>query len=197
MQIGMGLKAHSGWAVLVAVGETGGEIQVVDRRRIELVDPAEASWAKQPYHAGERLSMDKTKGVVQKGIAAANREARQQIKAISRWATKQGHQIAGCGILVGSTMPNWTIDEIFAVHVRMHKAEGVLFPQALAAAARALGLRTLEIPEKDLTAIALERLSRTELENLEELRREIGPPWGKDQKSAAMAALIAVRQSRK
>jgi hypothetical protein len=25
-------------------------------------------------------------------------------------------------------MPDWTVDEILAVHFRMHKAEGVLFP---------------------------------------------------------------------
>jgi hypothetical protein len=52
MRVALGMKAHSGWAVLVVVGGRGGETRVVDRRRVELV---EEGWAKQPYHAAEHL----------------------------------------------------------------------------------------------------------------------------------------------
>jgi hypothetical protein len=34
----------------------------------------------------------------------------------------------------------WTIEQVLSVHVRMHKAEGVLFPAALIAAAETCGL---------------------------------------------------------
>ena len=47
------MKAHSGWAALVVAGKRDGDFEVVDRRRIELV---EDEWAKQPYHAAEDLS---------------------------------------------------------------------------------------------------------------------------------------------
>ena len=52
MNVAFGLKAHSGWAALVAVGEHHGDIALTDRRRIELV---KESWQKQPYHAAEKL----------------------------------------------------------------------------------------------------------------------------------------------
>ena len=55
MRVAFGLKAHSGWSALVVVGICDGEIQVIDRRRIELVDAADAASAKQPYHAAVRL----------------------------------------------------------------------------------------------------------------------------------------------
>jgi hypothetical protein len=38
-------------------------------------------------------------------------------------------------------MPNWSTDEILAVHVRMHKAEGALFRDVLVAGARACDLK--------------------------------------------------------
>ena len=55
MRIAAGFKAHSGWAALVVIGVSGEDLQVVDRRRIELVDPGDIDWAKQPYHAAEDL----------------------------------------------------------------------------------------------------------------------------------------------
>ena len=47
-----GFKAHSGWAALVVVGRQDGELMVLERSRVVLV---EEEWAKQPYHAAENL----------------------------------------------------------------------------------------------------------------------------------------------
>ncbi len=49
----LGFKAHSGWAALVALGRDKDDLHVIDRRRIELADPADGEWARQPYHAAE------------------------------------------------------------------------------------------------------------------------------------------------
>jgi hypothetical protein len=43
MQVALGLKAHSGWAALVVIGQTDDGLAVVARRRLELVDDKEAS----------------------------------------------------------------------------------------------------------------------------------------------------------
>jgi len=92
-------------------------------------------------------------------------------------------------------MPDWTVDEILAVHFRMHKAEGVLFRDALARASGACGLQFLGIPEKQLDAEA-ERALATSVNRLRKtiasLGKSVGPPWGKDQKDAALAAMIAL-----
>jgi hypothetical protein len=55
-----------------------------------------------------------------------------------------------CAVIVADPMPDWSTDEILAVHFRMHKAEGVLFPDALVRGARACGLDVIAIPEKQL-----------------------------------------------
>ena len=195
MRIAIGLKAHSGWAALVAVGYSGSRFQLVDRRRIELVEPEDLAWAKQPYHAAEHLPIDAANDLVQRAIASADSIAATQMRAVVERAIASGHDIAGCAVLVGSPMPEWSTSQILAVHIRMHKAEGALFPDALVRAARACGLHVLEIREKGLGALATESFSPATIAGLEALGRQAGPPWGKDQKQAALAALHVLAAS--
>ena len=105
-------------------------------------------------------------------------------------------QVAACAVLTIDPMPDWTADEILAVHFRMHKAEGVLFRDALARAAAECGLKVVAIPEKRLAEEA-ERALRTPMETVQKslarLGKPIGPPWGKDQRDAALAAAIALQ----
>jgi hypothetical protein len=111
-------------------------------------------------------------------------------------AREAGHEVAACAVLVVDPMPDWSVDEILAVHFRMHKAEGVLFRDALARAAKACGLRLLPVPEKQLDEHA-ERALATSVNSfrntIASLGKSVGPPWGKDQKDAALAAMIALQ----
>ena len=154
MRTALGLRAHSGWAALVALGETRDTLELVLR---ELA-------------------------------ARAVRAAKERI-------TAQGHEVAACAVLVGDGMPEWSVGEILAVHFRMHKAEGELFRDALSRAAGACALRLVAIPEKRLEAHAQECLGATPAQlsrRVAELGRAAGPPWGKDQKQAALAAWAAL-----
>jgi len=189
------MKAHSGWAALVVIGKNAGEFVVVDRRRIELV---EDEWARQPYHAAEHLKPDAARDVVKRGVEAAHRIAVREMKSAAKRERERKNDVTGCAVLVANPMPDWSVDEILAVHFRMHKAEGVLFRDALALAAKACELRLFEIPEKLLTKHAESTLG-TGASNLAKeiarLGKSVGPPWGKDQKDAALAALVALHES--
>jgi hypothetical protein len=191
LRIAVGLKSHSGWAVLVAIGRSGKELQVVDRRRIELIEPG-ATWAKQPYHAAEDLPSDKAGQVVERGVDLAHRVASREMRALVERSRNAGHEIIGCAILIGTPMPEWTTDQILSVHMRMHKAEGILFPTALARAAEACEIKVFEISEKDMNTRAAESLDlAAAMGTITMLGKAIGPPWGKDQKAATLAAMIA------
>jgi hypothetical protein len=196
MKVAFGMKAHSGWAALVVLGTRSGELQVVDRRRMELVEKDGASWAKQPYHAAERLNASDARDLVKRGIGAAGRIAVREMRTAIKSAREAGHEVAACAVLVVDPMPDWTVDEILAVHFRMHKAEGVLFRDALARAAGACGVRFVRVPEKQLEEYA-ERALATSMNGLRKtvasLGKSVGPPWGKDQKDAALAAMIALQ----
>jgi len=192
MKIAFGLKAHSGWAALLVLGFDGGNFEVVERRRVELV---EENWQKQPYHEAEELELREAEMLVKRGVQAAHRNAIREIRAAIKRAERNGHSIVGCAVLMGEPMPDWSVAQILAVHFRMHKAEGVLFREALAKAATKCDLPFVLVPEKQLYDYAVRTLS-TPLGQLTKriagLGREIGPPWGKDQKEAALAAMIAL-----
>ncbi len=198
MKVALGLKAHSGWAALVVIGNSGDELQVIDRRRIELVEARDSHWAKQPYHAAEALDPQPARDLVKRATEAAYRIAGREMRATVKRLRKQEHEIVGCAVLVPNPMPEWSVDQILAVHFRMHKAEGVLFPEALAGAADQCGLNLITIPEKLLTERAEKSLA-TPLSGLTRkvtmLGKTAGPPWGKDQKTAALAAMVALHST--
>jgi hypothetical protein len=56
-------------------------------------------------------------------IATAHHLAQDAIRDAVARIVSASHEVVGCGVLVGTGMPNWTTAEIMAVHVRMHKAE--------------------------------------------------------------------------
>jgi hypothetical protein len=199
VRVAFGLKAHAGWSALVVVGLCGDELQVIDRRRIELVEGADASWAKQPYHAAERLGQAEARNLVKRGIAAAHRVALRELRAAAQRSREAKHQVVACAVLVPEPMPQWSIDEILAVHFRMHKAEGVLFSDALARAADACGLSLVVIPEKRLIEYSETRLAIPEsvlMKTIAMLGKSVGSPWGRDQKISALAAMIALQGNR-
>jgi hypothetical protein len=196
VKVALGLKAHSGWAALVVVGARGADLEIVDRRRLDLIEPADSPWAKAPYHAAEDLGAAEGRALVKRGIDAARRGAVRAMRAVVASARDAHHDIAACAVLVGTPMPDWSVDEIRAVHFRMHKAEGVLFRDVLVRAATACDLRAVEINEKRLLEDA-ERALKTPrsalAKRLAAAGKSIGPPWGKDQKDAALAAWVALR----
>ena len=195
MKVAFGWKAHSGWAALVVLGRAGGELGVGDRRRVELTEESEAEWAKQPYHAAENRSGAEARALIERGIHSARRHALREMRAAIQRGREAGYEIAGCGVLMSDPMPDWTVEEILAVHFRMHKAEGVLFKEALARAAGECALKLAAIPEKRLNEAAEGTLAtplRSLLEIVVAFGKSVGPPWGKDQKDAALAAMIAL-----
>jgi hypothetical protein len=180
------LKAHSGWAALVAIGrDRGQQFYLIERRRIELVDEA---WAKQPYHAAEGLPIEEARDVVCRGIDAARAIAVREMKAAIQRLERAGSAAVSCGVITGNPMPaHWTVDDILAVHFRMHKAEGVLFQDVLLRAAGACSLTPVSVNEKRL----FEEARQTQMELIAQIGRNAGPPWGQDQRSAALAAMTA------
>jgi len=95
-------------------------------------------------------------------------------------------------------MPDWNTDEILAGHFRMHKAEGVLFQNALVRAAEVCKLNTFPVYEKELMTEASSQFgTRTDrfLKNIAALGKTVGPPWGKDQQDAVLIALIALQNT--
>lgn len=194
MRVAFGLKAHSGWAALVVVGGDAARAAIVDRRRLDLV-AADEIWAKAPFHAAEEMPAETGHALVRRSYDVARRNCTRVLRTEVRRAEESGHKVVGSAVLMGDPMPEWSIAEILAVHFRMHKAEGVLWREALATASGECGLRVVPVSEKrlgDETRAALGTTPAGVEKRLVQLGRDIGPPWGKDQKDAALAALVAL-----
>jgi hypothetical protein len=75
-----------------------------------------------------------------------------------------------------------------------------MFREVLVAGARACGVGLATLREKSALEDAAKKLgwTRATLDaRIAALGRSAGPPWGKDQKEAAAAALVALAETRK
>lgn len=193
-RVALGFKPRTGRAVLVMLSGDGGVLKVIERAEVPLLPLGEFA----PYHAAEDLEPAEAHKYVKASIARAQRLATNVIRDAERRCAKAGHELCGCGVLVGTGMPDWTTDEILAVHVRMHKAEGELFRHVLVEGARACGIEPATLPDKTAIDAAAKKLgvTRARLDaDLAALGKAAGPPWGKYQKEAASAALVVLRQA--
>src|SRR5580765_4920981 len=138
----LGFVAHTGWAAAVVVG-TGARVEVLDRRRLELV-PGGFERAG-VYHAAEPLPLAAARRLVESVRKIAERNARESIAALLADLDAGGHRPGACAIVGAAPAPELDLETILASHARIHAAEGELYRRALAigAAANALAVSTV------------------------------------------------------
>jgi hypothetical protein len=195
LRVALGLKARIGRATLIALAGDPRAPRLVERSRVQLLPDGVFA----PYHAAEGLDPQDARESVKRSIASAHSLATSAIREAAQRCAEAGHEVCACAVLVGTGMPDWTTDEILAVHVRMHKAEGELFRDVLVAGARACGIELTTLPDKSALDAAAKMLGVTRarlVSDLAALGKAAGPPWGKDQKEAAAAALAALKHAR-
>ncbi len=110
--------------------------------------------------------------------------AAEAISAALKAIRSQGHEVAGCGVLLGSGKELPSLEGILASHALIHTAEGVMYREVLVWAAEECHLTVAGVRENALDAASLKRL--------DSLGKLIGPPWTQDQKYATLAGLMAL-----
>ncbi len=193
----IGLRAHSGWAALVAVAGTPQSARVLLRRRIELADPRLPA-SKQPYHAAEGKTLPAAERIIDRSSGDACRLGGRALGEVLSELEKRKHRVVACGLLLASGRPLPALGAILASHALIHTADGELFRDALAAAAQQRGLPVTRVREKELLSRAATALRIPEEEitqRLKDIGRSIGSPWTEDQKLAALAGWLALAGS--
>ncbi len=190
----IGLRAHSGWAALVALAGPTASPQVIARRRIEIADPG-IRGSKQPFHAAEPLQFPDAKAFIARCSASTGRLAREALQAAMDGLRDRRSEPVGCGIILGSgrTLPG--LEAILKSHAMIHTAEGEFFRAALVEACEHCGIPVLGIKEKELyeQAAAHFHTPVSELQHrIQEMGKSVGPPWTEDQKYAALVAWMAL-----
>jgi hypothetical protein len=178
----VGIAHHFGWAVAVTASA---EHRVVDRRRIELVEPGTPMAP--IHHDGKDLDDDAVAEMVARVRASA---ARATAAAFDDLASAVGAPI------VSLSLRAWPADfpDDLAVLRRVPyeaRADSVMYRQVLDDAARARGWAVHFFEAKDVEGRAARILGRRAAEVLDGPRVTLGPPWSKDHRMALAATVLA------
>ena len=193
----LGCRAHTGWAALVVVAGGVARPEIVIRSRAELGDPS-GRVRSSVYHAARGLEPAAAATLVEATERIATEQAAAAFERTLREATTEGAVVRSCAVAVGKFAGGARLESILASHALVHAAEGRLYQGALLQSAEARGLDAIAIPERSIweQGEATLGVAQHELRHwIDQLRREVGPPWAQDQKLAALAAWIALARS--
>jgi hypothetical protein len=182
---------------MIVLCATATGIRVLTRSRVELIDSHDPE-SKQPYHAVEFACVEEATGRLEGYMAEATARAYSAIHSQSTGLRESGYQVKSVGILDSAGRKQNSLTSILASHALIHAAEGDHFRNALSTAAERAGLRVCRVQARALEDHAVRGLSlplKRVLDTVNDLGRQVGPPWGADQKKAALLAWILLKDS--
>jgi hypothetical protein len=178
----VGIAHHYGWAVAVTASD---HHEVVDRRRIELIEPG---MAMAPiHHEGKPLDDAATAALVAEVRASARRATSASLDQLA---------IDVSGPIVSMSLRGWPVDfpDDIAVQRRVPyeaRADSVMYRQILADCAHARGWDVHFFDAADVESRAESVLGQRADEVLRGPRTTLGPPWSKDHRLALAATIVA------
>jgi hypothetical protein len=178
----VGIAHHLGWAVVVTASA---EYQVVDRRRIELIEPGMPTAP--IHHEGKPLD------------DAATSELVTQVRASVARATSASLDELASALqepIVTVSLRAWPLDfpQDIAVQRRVpyeSHADSIMYRQILAELAHARGWIVHAYDAKNVVNLAARFLAERTDEVLYGPRVTLGPPWAKDHRMALAATIVA------
>lgn len=160
----IGITPHTGWAACVVVGGSLAAPEIVANEVIELLGDAERFC----FHMAETMER----------VEAARWIASARKKALANARQALAPLVAGnvelCAI-VAKPGESGSLDEILASHPRIHTAEGRFYRDVF----------------RDASSLPVHLVAPSSLD-VSTVGKLSGPPWGKDQKLAALAAWSAM-----
>ena len=193
----IGVRVHSGWGALVAMAGRRGAEEIIERRKVVIIDP-KAIGATQPYHYAKEMERRAAERHITACAAESSRLALEALRQISSQLRERGFSLVGSVILLSSARPLPGLDEVLASHPLIHTAEGEFFRQAFRHALECLEIPVTGIRERELDDCAQKAFGRAAAEihkKIDSLGRSLGPPWTKDEKTAALAAAIVLAEN--
>jgi hypothetical protein len=156
----LGISIHTGWAACVVVGGTLAKPEIVASQVVHVLGDDERFC----FH----MAAEMKRAAVEPWLATLRKKALANAK--KSLAPLVTPAVRACAIVAKPGAPG-ALDDILASHPRLHTAEGAFYRDIFGEAS---GLPFQVIPPKLLDTTKIGKLS--------------GPPWGKDQKLAALAA---------
>ena len=178
----LGIAHHFGWAVAVTASA---DHRVVDRRRIELIEPGVATAP--IHHEGKPLDDAATAVLVAQVRASAMRATSASLDALATTLPEP---------IISMSLRAWPLDfpDDIAVQRRApyeSHADSIMYRQVLAELARARGWDVHVYDAKHVEGQAVGLLAERADAVLHGPRATLGPPWAKDHRMALAATIVA------
>ena len=187
----IGIEDHYAWANMVSVTTSGADEILLDRRRVELLDPHLTA---SPYHH-ETLQMPlaEAEQLVREVKTSANQRAKSAFSSLIRELAPA--KCRGIAIRV-PPLPELpaTVAEVHASTWITNRADGMIYHQSLTQAAAQLNLRVFYFEKDKVIEQAAQARGKTarELERqLKAFRTILGPPWRQGHIVACAGAIVA------
>jgi hypothetical protein len=186
----LGIAHHLGWAVAVTASA---DHMVVDRRRIELIEPGVPA-APIHHEGGPHLLHRRAEPLDDDALAALVADVRASViratsAALEEIATALPEPI------ISMSLRAWPAD--FPTDIASQRrapyeshADSVMYRQALAELACARGWEVHRYDAKGVEAEAARILGERADEVLRAPRQALGPPWSKDHRMALAATIV-------
>ena len=187
MQAAVGISDHCGWAEFVTVGVRDNVPLVLDSRRATLIAPGLPGT---PYHhEGLELPLADAEKLINR--------VRQSVVEHTQAALLELRSSHGIGAVVLQESPFERLPDSLAEVLTSWRltcaADGMMYREALADCAAELGMEVIRYPRKsdEIAAAADEHgvARETVAAVVSALGRALGPPWRKEHRNAAAAAL--------
>ena len=178
----VGIAHHFGWAVAVTAST---DHRVVDRRRIELIEPGMATAP--IHHEGKPLDDAATAALVVEVRASAARATSASLDELAGAVPEP---------IVSMSLRAWPRDFPGDIAIQRRspyeaQADSVMYRQVLAEQARARGWDVHLFDAKDVESQAASILGDRADEVLHGPRATLGSPWAKDHRMALAATILA------
>jgi hypothetical protein len=165
MRQALGISVHTGWGAWVVVGGSLAKPEIVANEIVDVLDDSERFC----FHMAAAMKRSEAEKFLNDVKKRAHARAKQ---AFARLAAKP---VAVCAVVAKPGEPG-ALDEVLASHARLHSAEGFFYRDVFR---EACSVPVRVVPPASLDVSKVGKLSP--------------PPWGKDQKLAAVAAFQLLR----
>jgi len=177
-----GVADHLGWATVVTVSA---DHEVVDRRRIELVEPGVPNMP--VHHDSKALDDAATAALVAEVRASIRRATARALDQLARDLPAPVRSLS---------LRTWPADFPTDVAVLRRvpweaRADAVMYREELAALAARRGWAVHRYDTKRVVDEATAHLGPMAVDVLDGVRDRLGPPWTKDHRTALAAAITA------
>ncbi len=183
-RLAAGVYDHAGWAAVVCIAKD----LVLDRRRIDLIEPG---LPKLPHHSeGQTLP-------IAEGVALVARVRRSAASCAKSALDELPESVGAIAIRKRPTLPP-TVAERITNYRAQCVADTAMYRDVIVEAAKTRGWFVYEYDVRTVFADAAKALGLEDISvRIKEIGQSIGPPWNKDYRLAAAAAMVVAKEARK